>query len=351
MAINDIEIEQTTCATRELNTTNGELHCNISRDELRLASSLPVDHPVILFGPSGSGKTYTAERIHQERARREGSSGRFIRIQCGALTEQPSMARSELFGHSKGAFSGANESTFGLLGDLCDGSTIFLDEVERLGVVNGNLLLDLLDTNPDVSLRRLGDPAARKRPRFHLIVSTKVPLRSTSLAEDLINRLLARSITIKMAELSDEAIRDQAATIAQAARWAINADALALLNVKVTPTYRALEGTVATAIAMQSTMGARNRVTKECMRRVLDMQMMHAAPVEDRHEAVEKKRKERPSLEERTRVWLAQKSVSACARCWEVTRVTARKWLKEVWALESRSLKDACSSARLTQTS
>ncbi|HVJ18429.1 MAG TPA: sigma 54-interacting transcriptional regulator, partial [Polyangiaceae bacterium] len=84
--------------------------------------------PVILHGETGVGKEVMAERIHQRSGR---ASKPYVRINCAALAE--SMVESELFGHERGAFTGANQAKPGLL-EAAAGGTVLLDEVTELSL-------------------------------------------------------------------------------------------------------------------------------------------------------------------------------------------------------------------------
>jgi len=85
------------------------------------------DFPVHIYGETGTGKELVANAIH---AKSRCSQGHFVPINCGALPE--GLIESELFGHVKGAFSGAIKEKKGRF-ELADGGTIFLDEVAELG--------------------------------------------------------------------------------------------------------------------------------------------------------------------------------------------------------------------------
>ncbi len=86
----------------------------------------PLDVPVLIQGESGTGKELLAAAIHQMSRRR---AERFEVVNCGALTRE--LLLSELFGHERGAFTGAIERRSGLL-NVADGGTVFLDEVGEL---------------------------------------------------------------------------------------------------------------------------------------------------------------------------------------------------------------------------
>ncbi|MGA1197793.1 MAG: sigma-54-dependent transcriptional regulator [Candidatus Latescibacterota bacterium] len=89
----------------------------------RIASS---EATVLIQGETGTGKELVAKAIHRRSGR---SDKRFLPINCGALTE--SILESELFGHEKGAFTGADRNKKGLI-EQVDGGTLFLDEIEEM---------------------------------------------------------------------------------------------------------------------------------------------------------------------------------------------------------------------------
>ncbi|MCF2444285.1 sigma-54 dependent transcriptional regulator [Dyadobacter sp. CY345] len=92
---------------------------------VRLVS--PTDMSVIIQGESGTGKEHVAKSIHRLSKRAEGP---FVAIDCGSLSKD--LAASELFGHKKGAFTGALTDKIGQF-EAADGGTLFLDEIGNLG--------------------------------------------------------------------------------------------------------------------------------------------------------------------------------------------------------------------------
>jgi two-component system, NtrC family, response regulator HydG len=86
----------------------------------------PTNYSVIIYGESGSGKESIADEIHNQSTR---SNKPFIAIDCGAMSKE--LAASELFGHEKGAFTGALAQKIGSF-ELANGGTIFLDEIANL---------------------------------------------------------------------------------------------------------------------------------------------------------------------------------------------------------------------------
>jgi len=93
---------------------------------------------VLLYGETGTGKELAARSVHDFSARREKT---FIAINCAALSE--SLLESELFGHDKGAFTGATDRKLGRF-ELADGGTIFLDEIGELSPATQAKLLRVL---------------------------------------------------------------------------------------------------------------------------------------------------------------------------------------------------------------
>ena len=92
----------------------------------RVARVAPTDSTVLISGETGTGKELVARAVHK-RSQRSGRA--FVSVNCAALA--PTLISSELFGHEKGAFTGATQRRLGRF-ELADGGTIFLDEVGEL---------------------------------------------------------------------------------------------------------------------------------------------------------------------------------------------------------------------------
>jgi DNA-binding NtrC family response regulator len=112
-----------------------------------IARVAPTRSTVLIIGESGTGKELVAKSIHQHSTR---SSGSFVAINCGALTE--SLLEAELFGHVRGAFTGAVSDRKGLW-EEAEGGTLFLDEV---GEMSPSLQVKLLRALQQGEIRRVG---------------------------------------------------------------------------------------------------------------------------------------------------------------------------------------------------
>jgi transcriptional regulator with GAF, ATPase, and Fis domain len=111
-------------------------------------SAAETDETVLITGETGTGKDYLARRIHNLSPRRERL---FVKTNCPALAS--SLIESELFGHAKGAFTGADHQRLGRF-ELANGGTIFLDEVAELPIALQAKLLHVLQ---DRRFERVGD--------------------------------------------------------------------------------------------------------------------------------------------------------------------------------------------------
>jgi transcriptional regulator with PAS, ATPase and Fis domain len=120
------------------------------RDAIRRAAAAP--YPVLIEGESGSGKELVARAIHARSARR---TRRLCAVNCAALTED--LLEAELFGHARGAFTGAAVERAGLFEDA-DQGTLFLDEIGELSARAQAKLLRVLQEG---EVRRVGENVAR----------------------------------------------------------------------------------------------------------------------------------------------------------------------------------------------
>lgn len=111
----------------------------------RVAAS---DATVLVRGETGTGKELVARSIHDQSPR---AAGPLVTINCGGLPEQ--LVESELFGHRRGAFTGADEHRAGLF-EVADGGTLFLDEIGELPLALQSRLLRVLESG---EIRRVGD--------------------------------------------------------------------------------------------------------------------------------------------------------------------------------------------------
>ena len=98
--------------------------------------------PILLSGPTGAGKTHLARRIYELRKRRGHLEGPFVEVNCATLRGEHAM--STLFGHVKGAFTGANSNREGLL-LRANGGMLFLDEIGELGIDEQAMLLRAIE--------------------------------------------------------------------------------------------------------------------------------------------------------------------------------------------------------------
>jgi len=150
---------------------------------LEIAHACTTDAPVLLLGPTGTGKTLAARTIHRHSARKDAP---FITLHCGALQEQ--LLESELFGHERGAFTGAVAARAGHI-ERAAGGTLFLDEI---GDISPTVQAKLLRFVEERAFTRVGG-REDIRIELRLITATNKNLRDEMKAgrfrEDLFYRL------------------------------------------------------------------------------------------------------------------------------------------------------------------
>ena len=139
---NDKPNQSSVPAKRKPSSTNNKYVWGNSAQSKKLLKNIeliaPTDMSVIVLGESGTGKEFVANSIH-EKSSRNGKP--FVAVDCGSLTEE--LAGSELFGHVKGAFTGALQNKTGQF-ELAKGGTLFLDEIGNLSYENQIKLLRVL---------------------------------------------------------------------------------------------------------------------------------------------------------------------------------------------------------------
>ena len=164
----------------------------------RIRRVAKVDAPVLISGESGSGKELTAQAIHRQSSRAKGP---FVPVNCGAI--QAGLIQSELFGHVKGAFTGATSDGRGLI-EAAHGGTIFLDEIGDLSL---ELQTNLLRFLQEKTINRVGSTRsihvdARVIAATHVDLDTAVA--AGSFRHDLYYRL--NVVPLRVPSLRERAI-------------------------------------------------------------------------------------------------------------------------------------------------
>ncbi len=123
-------------------------HRSMQRVRALIEKVAPTESTVLILGETGTGKELAARAVHNQSLRADKP---FVAINCGALPEN--LIESELFGHRKGAFTGADENRTGLF-EVADGGTLFLDEIGELPKSMQAKLLRVLESG---EIRKVGD--------------------------------------------------------------------------------------------------------------------------------------------------------------------------------------------------
>jgi DNA-binding NtrC family response regulator len=155
-----------------------------------LELTAPSTSTVLICGETGTGKELVARAIHYNSPRREGS---FVTVNCGALPE--SLVEAELFGHRKGAFTGADANRKGKF-ESADGGTLFLDEVGEIPVALQPKILRAIQTG---EIDRIGEDRST-RVDVRIVAATNRELDDMvaegSFRQDLFYRIAVVQITV-----------------------------------------------------------------------------------------------------------------------------------------------------------
>jgi DNA-binding NtrC family response regulator len=161
----------------------------------RLDRVAPTDAEILISGPSGVGKELYAAYVHERSARRDKP---FVAVNCANLSED--ILENEIFGHARGAFTGAQSSAHGIAA-TADGGTLFLDEIDALPMACQAKILRFTQLR---EYRRLGETFLR-RSDVRLIAASNVDLlarvRAGVFREDLYFRL--RVVPVEVSPLAE----------------------------------------------------------------------------------------------------------------------------------------------------
>jgi two-component system response regulator AtoC len=250
---------------RRLVEENKSLRARVKQQELvgrsaallevykQVARAAATNVPVLITGETGTGKEQVARSLHQ---RSQRSAGRFVVVDCGAIAE--SLMESELFGHAKGAFTGASGFRRGLF-EEATGGTLFLDEI---GDVGPKIQSQLLRALQEGEIRRVGE-STPVRVDVRVVAATNKDLKARAsegrFREDLLYRLdVVRLHLPPLRERREDIpalVEHFAALHARGgARPVVTEEALARLGAYDWPgNVRQLENVVARALALNVT--------------------------------------------------------------------------------------------------
>ncbi|MGL5095131.1 MAG: sigma-54 interaction domain-containing protein, partial [Planctomycetia bacterium] len=160
----------------------------MKRLEAILAKVAPTDSTVLILGETGTGKEVVARTLHEQSRR---TTMPYVPVNCGALPEH--LVESELFGHRKGAFTGADQNRKGLF-EVANGGTLFLDEVGELPKAMQAKLLRFLESR---EIRRVGENEPFQVD-VRVVCATNRDLRAMSSTDDFREDLYVRINTFEV---------------------------------------------------------------------------------------------------------------------------------------------------------
>lgn len=178
------QVAQATGESKLIGETSG-----MRRVKLLIEKVSPSDAAVLIRGETGTGKELVARAIFEQSSRADGP---YVTVNCGALPE--SLIESELFGHRKGAFTGADDHRTGLF-QMADGGTLFLDEIGELPRAMQAKLLRVLETG---EIRRVGDDQIA-HVDVRIVAATHRDLEQMAVDGDFREDLLFRINTFEIA--------------------------------------------------------------------------------------------------------------------------------------------------------
>jgi DNA-binding NtrC family response regulator len=163
----------------------------MSRVAMQVRRLARLSAPVLIAGETGVGKELVARALHAEGYR---TSGPFVALNVAALPRE--LVESELFGHERGAFTGATSRRFGAFAEA-EGGTLFLDEIGELPIEAQPKLLRALD---GYEVRRIGSVGSGRRADVRVVAATHVPLLDR-VARGLFRRDLYHRLEVFVVEL------------------------------------------------------------------------------------------------------------------------------------------------------
>jgi DNA-binding NtrC family response regulator len=261
----------------------------------RIAYAARTDATVLILGETGTGKELVARSIHNFSAR---SQKPFIAVNCSGLTD--TLLESELFGHIKGAFTGATSDKAGLV-EAADGGTLFLDELASTSAAFQVSLLRVLQSQ---EIRRVGATEAR-RANIRVIGASNASLHELAAAgsfrSDLYYRLSVLNIDLPPLRnragdielLARHFLRRAEGTAGTPLRLAKQAEA-ALMAHTFPGNVRELENALASAAALCSS----GVITLDCLPRHIAAASPAASVSSDESEAASALIADRPTMEE-----------------------------------------------------